>query len=218
MPDAGGRTLFRRWGDLVVRRPVLFVAAVLAVCAVLGLGALRVRLSVREDAQLPQDHPYVQVYNRLNERFGGGAAVVIGILPRTGDAFTPEVLGKLSRITAAVEAMPELGGGVVWSLASARVKRIGLADGELDVQPFMGAPPRDAAALAKLRADVLADPRLVGTLVAADGRGVAVVADFPTEAQGPALQRRLETIVAAERDEATDIVLAGGPVIVAALD
>ena len=218
MGDAGGRTLFRRWGDLVVRRPLPFVATVLALTAVLGLGALRVRLSVREDTQLPQDHPYVQVYNRLNQLFGGGAAVVIGILPRGGDAFTPDVLGKLARITAAVEALPELERGAVWSLAGERVKRIGLLDGDLDVRPFMPEVPRDAAALGRLRADVLADPRLVGTLVSADGGAVAIVADFPTDAQGPPLQKRLEAIVAPERDAQTDIVLAGGPVIVAALD
>ncbi len=210
--------LSRRWGDLVVRHPVPFVAGVLAVAAALGLGALRLRLSVREDAQLPQDHPYVQVYNRINGLFGGGAAVVIGIVPRGGDAFTPEVLGKVSRITAAVSAMPELDRGAVWSLAAERVKRIGLVDGDLDVRPFMREVPHDQAALARLRADVVADPRLVGTLVSADGGAAAVVADFPTDAQGPQLQERLEAIVAPERDALTDVVLAGGPVIVAALD
>src|SRR5262245_19500945 len=82
----------------------------------------------------------------------------------------------------------------------------------------MPAVPRDAAGIALLRDEVFADPRFVGTLVSADGSAAAVIADFPTEAEGPALQDQLERLVAPERDAQTDIFIAGGPVIVAALD
>ena len=218
-PGGGRPTAFRRWGDVVVRHPLPLCLGVLAVTALLGLGALRLRLSIREEDQLPQGHPYVQIYNRINETFGGGAAVVIGVIPRSGDVFTPATLGKVARITAALEAMPELTGrGSVWSLASGRAKRLGMQDGDLDVRQLMPSVPTDAQGIARLRQDVFADRRFVGTLVSADGDAAAVVADFPTAAQGPALQRKLEAIVGPERDADTDVVLAGGPVIVAALD
>src|SRR4029453_17636970 len=73
-------------------------------------------------------------------------------------------------------------------------------------------------AIARLRSETFADPRFVGTLVSSDGGALAIVADFPTQVQGPALQEKLERLVAPERDPQTDIVIAGGPVIVAALD
>jgi predicted RND superfamily exporter protein len=211
-------TIFRRWGEFVVQHPRSLIAAVLAVTVALGLGVSWLRFSIREADALPQHHPYVQVYNRINEQFGGGAAVIIGIMPHGGDVFTPQALGKVARITARLEAMPELARGAVWSLAAQRVKRIALEDGELDVRQLMPTVPRDPQAIARLRAETFADPRFVGTLVAADGSAAAVVADFPTEAQGPALQERLERLVAPERDAETDIAIAGGPVVVAALD
>jgi uncharacterized protein len=194
------------------------IAGVLAVVALLGAGALRLRLSIREDDLLPQGHPYVEVYNRINQLFGGGAAMLIGVVPRDGDVFTPETLAKVARITAKLEAMPELARGKVWSLAAEDVKRIALVDGDLDVRKLMPEVPQDAEGLARLRAETFADPRFVGTLVSADGAAAAVVADFPTEAEGPKLQEKVEAFVAPERDAQTDIVIAGGPVVVAALD
>jgi len=211
-------TFFRRWGEFVVAHPRPLIAVVLAITCVLGIGLRWLRFSIREGDVLPQTHPYVQVYNRINEQFGGGAAAVIGIVPRGGDVFTPEMLGKIAHITAALEAMPELARGAVWSVAAQRVKRITVEDGELDVRQLMPAVPGDAAGIARLRGEVFADPRFVGTLVSADGSAAAVIADFPTEAEGPALQDQLERLVAPERDAQTDIFIAGGPVIVAALD
>jgi hydrophobe/amphiphile efflux-3 (HAE3) family protein len=211
-------TIFRRWGEFVVQHPRSLIAAVLAVAGILGLGASWLRFSIRESDALPQHHPYVEVYNRINQQFGGGAAVVIGIMPHGRDVFTPEALDKVARLTAQLEAMPELARGAVWSLAAQRVKRIALEDGELDVRQLMPTVPRDPQAIARLRAETFADPRFVGTLVSPDGSAAAVVADFPTEAQGPALQEKLERLVAPERDAETDIAIAGGPVVVAALD
>lgn len=211
-------TAFRRWGEFVVRHPGWLITLVLAVTGLLGVGLSWLRLSIREDDLLPQTHEYVQVYNQLNQRFGGGAAVVVGIVPRTGDVFIPEILGKVARITTAFEAMPELARGAVWSIAAERVKRIALVDGELDVRQLMPEVPTDAEAMRRLRTETFADPRFVGTLVSADGGAAAVVADFPTAAQGPELQEKIEALVAPERDAGTEIVIAGGPVIVAALD
>src|SRR4029450_2780120 len=132
--------------------------------------------------------------------------------------FTPEVLGKIARLTTALEAWPELARGAVWSIAAQRVKRIALEDGELDVRQLMTEVPRDPQGIARLRSEVFADPRFVGTLVSADGSAAAIIADFPTEAEGPALEGERERLVPPERDAQTDIVSAGGPVIAAALD
>src|SRR5262249_60570987 len=98
----GRLTAFRRWGDVVVRHPLPLCLGVLAVTALLGLGALRLRLSIREEDQLPQSHPYVQIYNRINDTFGGGAAVVVGVIPHSGGVFPPATLGQGARLTAAL--------------------------------------------------------------------------------------------------------------------
>jgi predicted RND superfamily exporter protein len=109
---------------------------VLAATALAGVGALRLRLSIRDADQLPQTHPYVAVYNEINRTFGGGWAVIVAIVPRDGDVFRPDVLEKIARITTKLEAMPELARGAVWSIAAERVKRLALVDGDLDVRNF----------------------------------------------------------------------------------
>jgi len=191
---------------------------VLAVTALVGVGALRLRLSIRDADQLPQTHPYVAVYNEINRTFGGGWAVIVAIVPRDGDVFRPGVLEKIADITTKLEAMPELARGAVWSIAAERVKRLALVDGDLDVRKLMPAVPRTAEEIAQLRSAVFADPRFVGTLVSADGGAAAVIADFPPGLEPPAILARVEEVVAPERDAGTSIVLAGSPVVLAAVD
>jgi uncharacterized protein len=201
-----------------VRHPWPPCLAVLAIAVLAAVGALRLRLSIRDADQLPQAHPYVSVYNEINETFGGGWAVIVAVVPRHGDVFRPEVLEKIARITARLEAMPELARGSVWSIAAERVKRLALVDGELDVRQLMPAVPRMPADVAQLRHDVFADPRFVGTLVSRDGGAAAVIADFPPGIEPPAIVQSIEKVVAPERDATTAIVLAGSPVVLAAVD
>src|SRR5262249_61274472 len=99
-----------------------------------------------------------------------------------------------------------------------RAKGIARVDGQRILRKVRPEVPQAPAGLARLRAATFADPGFVGTLVSADRGAAAVVADFPTEVEGPQLQEKVEAIVAPERDAQTQIVIAGGPVVVAALD
>ena len=201
-----------------MQHPRALCLAVLAVTVLVGVGALRLHLSIRDADQLPQTHPYVAVYNEINETFGGGWAVIVAIVPDDGDVFRPEVLDKVARITAKLEALPELARGAVWSIAAQRVKRLSVVEGDLDVRQLMPSVPSDPAAIAQLRHDVFADPRFIGTLVSADGGTAAVIADFPPGIEPTAIVGRIEAVVAPERGAGTAIVLAGSPVVLAAVD
>src|SRR4029077_15080304 len=55
-------------------------------------------------------------------------------------------------------------------------------------------------------------------LVSADGGAAAVIADFPPGLEPPAILARVEEVVAPERDAGTSLVLAGSPVVLAAVD
>ncbi len=210
--------MLRRWTEFVVGRPRTVIALVLGMTLLLGAQARNLRLDIRESDQLPQDHPYVRLYNRINTTFGGGAMVVVGVLPRLGSVFTAEPLAALGRITARLETDPALRGATVWSLASPRVTTFGASDGALTVEPVMPAVPADAAGLARLSAAVVGDPRWTGTLVAADASAAAVVVDLPVDASYPDVDRAVEAAIAPERSSALDVVAAGGPILLAALD
>lgn len=210
--------MFHAWAEFVVRRPIFLLIAVFAVSAGLATQLQHLRLDIREKDQLPQAHPNVQLYNRINDLFGGGAIVVIGILARDGDVFTAETLAAVDRITKRLEALPALAGGSVLSIASPRAKTLrGSADG-IDVHILMPAVPSDPAALERLRADVLENDLYVGTLVSADGTAAAVIAEAAVDVHYPTLHRLIEEIVAPERNARTDIVLAGGPIVMSYLD
>src|SRR5438876_6889063 len=111
-PPLRATNVFRWWAEIVVRYPRMLVAAVLALTLAAGLSARHLRLSVEERDQLPQSHPYVQLYNRVNAIFGGGAATVIGLVARNGDVFDSPTLAKVERITRAVERRPEFAGAI----------------------------------------------------------------------------------------------------------
>src|SRR5262245_45402730 len=108
-----------RWANFVVRRPALVLAVVVAMTAALASQLRHLELEIREQNQLPQNHPYVQLYNRINDLFGGGAVFVTGIVAKDGDMFSREGLGKLWRLTRQIEALPDVmqGPGVL-SLAA----------------------------------------------------------------------------------------------------
>ncbi|HUK61978.1 MAG TPA: MMPL family transporter, partial [Dongiaceae bacterium] len=210
--------MFRRWGEIVVARPRLVLVAVLLAVALLAWQTRHLRLSIREQDQLPQSHPYVQIYNRLNHTFGGGEVALIGLIVHDGDIFNRDTLAKVARITRAVERMPEAAHGAVWSIAAERVKHIGASGDDLDIRRLMPSVPESDADLARLRREVLDDPLLVGSMVSADGRATAIVADLPADIVPPVVVATLRAIADRERDDRTDVVLGGGPVILDALD
>src|SRR5882724_7123911 len=98
--DASGTSgLMEGYVRFIVRHRLAVVVAVLLVTALLATQLRHLRLEIRRRAQLPQSHPYVQVQNRIADLFGGEAVAIIGVVATHGDIFTPEVLGKVYRIT-----------------------------------------------------------------------------------------------------------------------
>ena len=45
---------------------------------------LTLRLEIRRRANLPDDHPYVVVQNRMSDLFGGEGVVIIGVVADIG--------------------------------------------------------------------------------------------------------------------------------------
>ncbi|MBI3561723.1 MAG: hypothetical protein HY080_08415 [Gammaproteobacteria bacterium] len=54
----------------------------------------------------PQKHVYVKTTNLLDKIFGGKNYTVIGIVPKQGGVYQPQVLTKIKRIQAAIEQSP----------------------------------------------------------------------------------------------------------------
>jgi hydrophobe/amphiphile efflux-3 (HAE3) family protein len=202
----------------IVRHRLVVLIAVLLVTGLLATQLPHVRLEIRQRALAPQSHPYVQVHNRIADIFGGETTLIIGVIARHGDIFTPPILEKIVRITRVVGQLPDAVANNVLSIAAERVKFIkGTADG-MEVRPLMAEAPHDAAAIAQLKEEVFSDKLYKGTLVAADGSAALIVVDFNGKLADKAIVAEVESAVAGERDADADVVLGGAPMIRAAAE
>jgi predicted RND superfamily exporter protein len=210
--------LFRSYARLIVSSPAWVVLVLLGVTVFLGMRVGSLMIDMNPDLWAPQSHPYIQTTNEIEKIFGGRNYTLIGIVPKQGDVYQPEVLAKIQRIQRGIEELPQAVRHNVTSLAARKVKRItGTADG-MEVRQMMETVPRTPADIAQLKAAVASLPIYINALVSADGKAAAVVADFKMDNANPSYTPILEAIhsvVDRERDGTVDIYLGGQPVSIA---
>jgi len=198
----------------IVRHRRAVVVTVLVVTGLLATQLRHLHLEIRRRASLPQNHPYVQIQNRISDIFGGEAIAVMGIVANHGDIFTPEILGKIFRITKGLRDTPGIVETSLFSIAAPYVKAIVTgSDGSMDVHPLMDTPPTTAEAIRQIRTVIEQDRLFHGNLVALDGTATVIVADFDDRITDVAIAQRIEQIVAPERDETVTVAVAGAPIL-----
>jgi predicted RND superfamily exporter protein len=207
-----------RYVRFIVQHRMVVVGVVLAVTALLASQLPYLYIELHERNILPQAHPYVQLHNRIMNTFGGDITFVIGVLPKRGDIFTSSTLEKIARITRAVEQQPDVIQDSVLSIASERVKSIKASADGMDVHPLMSEVPHDVVAMERFKDEALGEKLYRGTLVAADGRAAAIVADCSGKVPYRQMVAEVAPIAARERDADTDIILGGDPIVGAAAD
>src|SRR5574341_683011 len=168
----------RRAIEFVVRHPRWIVVAAAALTGVFAVQMLKVRMVIDPKTILPQQHPYVQLNNVIEEVFGGSRVVVVGVVPKHGDVFTPQHLATIKAITEEVKKIPGIKEENVVSLADRKVKFV-TADGEsIKVERLMPELPETAEQAEAFRRRVMSNDLYVNSLVSADGRAAAIITDF----------------------------------------
>ncbi len=202
----------------IVRHRVAVVVAVLLVTCFFATQLKHLRLEINRRANLPQDHPYVQVQNRIGDIFGGEAIVIIGVVANQGDVFAPPILAKVSRITEGLRNTVGVVESSLFSLAAPSVKAITPGDDAgMEVRQLMEAPPTTAEGSLRVRRLVRDDPLFRGRLVSEDESATVIVAEFDDRVTDGAIAERVEALVAPERDSSVSIALAGAPILRAEL-
>jgi uncharacterized protein len=214
--------VFRRYARWLIAHRVLVGLAILGVTVFLvsRIGILQFDSNVELFA--PQTHPYVVTTHLMEQVFGGKYVVVIGITPKQGDVYQPEVLAKIKRIQDGLEQLPEAVRHNILSLAARKVKTIkGRAEG-MEVRPMMESVPQTPEDIAKLKSAVASMPIYINSLVSPDGKSAAVIADFKQDVKRfpnwIALLAGMRKIVDRERDNSVDIHLGGTPIVAEAAD
>ncbi|MEZ5498404.1 MAG: MMPL family transporter [Steroidobacteraceae bacterium] len=182
------------------RLAVLLVFALLtAFMAFITLRGLRIDASFQK--QLPLQHEYMQTYLAHQAEFGGANRVLIALVARNGDMFTPEFFAALKMATDEVIVMDGIDRGRVQSLFTPNVRYLEVVEDGIEagnVVPANFTPTPEA--LAEVRENIL-KAGIVGRLVANDFSGALVSAivleqDATGKAVDPiTIARELETRV-----------------------
>ncbi len=100
-------SVFRRYAQWLIAHRVLVGLAILGVTVFLVSRIGILQFDSNPELFAPQTHPYVVTTHLVEQVFGGKNVVVIGITPKQGDVYQPEVLAKIKRIQDGVEQLPE---------------------------------------------------------------------------------------------------------------
>jgi predicted RND superfamily exporter protein len=170
--------MIKRLEEIVFRHRAVTLAVFAVITAVLGCFASRTRIDASFDKQLPTGHEYIDNFKKYRTQFGGANRIVIALVAKDGDIFTPEFFKTLKAVTDETYYLPGVDRAQVTSLFTPNVRYIevvedGLAGGNVIPADFTA----DAAGLAKVRQNVIKSGR-VGMLVANDFSGAAVIASL----------------------------------------
>ncbi|HEY0863595.1 MAG TPA: MMPL family transporter [Lacunisphaera sp.] len=170
--------MIKRLEELVFRYRPVTLGVFVVITVVLGWFASRTRIDASFDKQLPTGHEYIENFKKHRTQFGGANRVVIALVAKQGDIFTPEFFKTLKAVTDETYYLPGVDRAQVTSLYTPNVRYIevvedGLAGGNVIPADFTP----DALGLERVRQNVIKSGR-VGMLVANDFTGAAVIASL----------------------------------------
>ncbi len=158
------------------RRAVL--AIFLLATAFMVWSASRLRIDAGFTKLLPAKHPYMQTYLEHAQEFGGANRVLVAVMAKNGDMFTPEFFDALKEATDEIFFLPGVDRGRVQSLFTPNVRYTevvedGIAAGNVIPDDFSNTPE----GLEVVRRNIL-KAGIVGRLVANDFSGAIISAEL----------------------------------------
>ena len=178
-PRDGRPTLAERLEPHVFDHRGLIIGAFLALTLVFGwIAATGLRLDTNFNKQLPLGHEYIRTYIDHRADFGGANRLLIAVVARDGNMFTPEFFDALKIATDEVFFIEGVDRGRVQSLWTPNVRYTEVVEGGIqagDVIPPDFQP--DAEGMARVKENIL-KAGIVGRLVANDFSGAMVSAQL----------------------------------------
>ena len=170
--------MLNRVEDLIFRHRHLTVLLFALTTVVLGFFAARTHVDASFNKQLPSDHEYIQNFKKYQEQFGGANRVVIALMARQGNMFTPEFFRTLKAVTDETYYLPGVDRSQVTSIFTPNVRYMevvedGLQGGNVIPADFSPTPE----GLERVRQNIIKSGR-VGQLVANDFTVAIIVASL----------------------------------------
>ena len=218
MSGAGFVTRVEQW---VFGQRKLLLAVFLLVTAVLFGFATQTRIDAGFEKQLPDGHPYIKTFTKYQAEFGGANRVMVALMAKEGDIFTPKYFKNLEAVTEAISAIPGVDPASVTSLFTPNVRftevvEDGFTGGNVIPDDFpAGKADPTHEDLARVRENVLKS-NYMGRLVTDSFNGAMVMANLldidPNSKKSLdtfAVARELEALRGKYEDEQTSVHIIG---------
>ena len=182
--------MLERFSSWIFRNRLVLVCFFTALTAVMAVFASRLHVDASFNKSLPLDHPYINTFTKYQSEFGGANRVLVALMAKDGDIFTPAFFAQLRKVTDEVTFLPAVERSQVQSLFTPNVRYIevvedGFAGGNVIPADFTPTP----ANFAKVRENILKSGKL-GQLVANDFSGAIVSGQLLEE--DPATGRKID--------------------------
>ncbi len=156
----------------------LVIALFIVITAFMGWSASRIGIDAGFAKLLPLEHPYMKTYLKHREGFGGADRLLIALMAREGDMFTPEFFAALKAATDEVFFIPGVDRTKVSSLFTpntrfTEVVEDGISGGNVVPAEFEPTPE----GLEQVRKNIL-KAGILGRLVANDFSGAIISAQL----------------------------------------
>jgi len=168
----------KRYVQWVVSHPFLTMGAVILATLFFISQIFKIEMKFDPKDILPQNQPYVQLNNKIEEDFGGSRVVVMGIVAKNGDLFNSESLRKISLMTEEVKKINGIKEENVLSLSDRKIKYIKATPEGLIVTRLMEKVPVTPQESADFKTRVFSNDLFVKSLISPDGKAAAIITDF----------------------------------------
>lgn len=201
--------------EACIRYRLFVVSAYMVVTAIMLVAASRVEITTVFEDLLPQDHPYVQVHEKIKNTFGGSNLVSIMLEVEQGDIFNRDFLRKLQKATKDLQQVDGVNPFQITSLASKKLKEVRGSTNAIDVRSLMWPDvPEDDQGLAELKESVLANALVHGAYVSQDLKAALITVDFyDDELDYSRIFSQIRAIADTVEDEDVRVRVVGEPIL-----
>ncbi len=176
---------------------VLSFLALITVISATQLSKLQVNISA--ESMLEKGTPAWDYFVETEETFGSEDLAIVVL--RDPDIFSTEKLAAIHEVVRALGKLP-----YVWSTSSLfDVPNLKNVDGFIHTQPYLARLPENAQEAARIKAEAIRNPLVLGNLISADGQTIAINVFFKRKVGDASFDRvateAIEALIAPLRSE-----------------